>query len=219
MKKLLLSLSCLLLTLEASSLSSSRETLHLELLPAKVKIVEEKEFSDTSQAFIALSIGISMFDVKEENIVGNIPLDIYPRDAGNSYGVGVGYYLTEYLFTTINYQRTELKDIHFDNLFMTFNYQLNKELFSPYFGVVAGYDTMSWDNFPITTTISQPSSSGFAGGFQIGGDTPIARGLKFYIFYRYLWINNKTIIKISPDEKEITHNSEQNLNLGLKFTF
>ena len=203
--------------------------LHIHIMPKKIERISNnpphkryspKNLNDKRRFFIGLSAGISMFSVSEKDIQGSIVLDTYPKDAGATYGVEVGYYMTDNIFATINYQRTDLNDIHFDNFFVSLNYKLQKmKVLSPYLGTIVGYNVMRWDAFPIQSTISNPSSTGSFFGLQIGDDIAIEKGLSFYMFYRYLWINNKTIIEIVPNQTEITYESEQSLNLGFKFSF
>ena len=175
---------------------------------------------DNRNSFISLSMGISKFDLNEKDISGNLTLNNYPKDAGATYGVGLGYYLHENFFVTLNYERTNLENIDFHTFLTSVNYKFNHmKNFSPFVGVLVGYNKMVWDTLPIDTKISKASSSSPVFGIQIGNDTSLEKGLDFYIFYRYLWIDNSTRIKITPDEKEISHKHEHSLNLGVKFSF
>jgi len=237
LKKLLLLLSITLITsLSASNIYiKSNAALNIELLSQKkpelvdnsFDVVKENKDKDKDEEiyldkdfFIGLSVGISMYEVSETDVVGSVTLDSHPKDAGSAFGVELGYYFSDAIFATLDYQRTDLKDAHFDNMFTSLNYQFKElDILSPYIGGIAGYNIMNWDVFPISQSISHPSSSSFFTGAQIGSDISIRSDLDFYIFYRYLWIDNKTIILISPDKKEITHENEQNLNVGVKFKF
>ncbi len=170
--------------------------------------------------FIALSAGISKFDLKEEYTPSEIVLDNQPKDAGFTYGVELGYYFNNDFFATLNYQRTDLENVHFDNIFASLNYKFTYfDVISPYIGIIGGYNIMTWDNFPLTTTVAYENSSSFFAGLQVGNDIPLSEYVSAYIFYRYLQLDNTTKIVVAPSKGTIEHKSEQNFNLGLKINF
>ena len=195
-----------------------------EKISADEKSKDEKQCQDNpyknTRFFIAASAGLSKFDVKENDINGVVVLDNNPKDAGSTYGLELGYYFNNYIFVTANYQHTILQNVNFDNAFGTLNYKLDYfDSISPYVGVLAGYNIMNWDNYPISSAIVHKSSSSFFGGAQIGNDIELSEHFAIYIFYRYMMINNTTRITVGALSKEIEHDNEQNINIGFKVSF
>ena len=215
MKILLLAL---IITLLNSSIEAS--TFRIHILPPQKKKLVPKEVEKKDLFFIGLSSGIAKFDVSEKNFVGNLELDAYSKDAGVTYGIAVGHYINNNIFSTLNYQRTNLKNIHFNSTFVSLNYKFTdtKVLF-PYVGALLGFSVINWETLPLNTSASKKESFSFLRGLELGSDIPIKNHFSFYVFYRYLWINDATTIEITPDKKEITHKHEQNLNIGVKFSF
>jgi len=170
--------------------------------------------------FIGLTAGGTKLNFDEKDINGNLILDVKLKDIGTSYGVESGYNFNKNIFTTINYQRTELENIYFDSAFMTLNYRFDEiYYFSPYIGILGGFNLMSWKNTPIDSINKNSSSSSYIGGLQIGSEIPISDKVKLYILYRYWMMEHINKIITSSAKKEIIYNSEQNIHLGIKYSF
>jgi len=180
---------------------------------------QENPYRDT-RFFIGLSGGFSKFDMSEKYTPTTIILDNQPKDAGYTYGVELGYYFNKSIFATLNYQRTDLENLYFDNVFASLNYMVRAfDSLSPYIGIIGGYNIMTWENYPLDTVISYENSSSFFTGLQVGNDIALGEYISIYMFYRYLKIENSTEIVTASSKGEIKHNNEQNFNLGLKFNF
>lgn len=174
----------------------------------------------SKNAFVGFTAGISKLSFKENNINGDVPLNFELKDSGVNYGIEAGYGFSKNIFMTINYQRTDLENIAFNHAFSSLNYKWNEfKLMAPYFGVLAGYSSMTWKNSPIDATTSTPCASSFISGAQVGSEIPIYYDFTMVIFYRYFMMDYTTNIKTRSGEKEITHNGEQNLNMGIRYNF
>ncbi len=170
--------------------------------------------------FIGLAAGLSTLSFQEKNINGTVPLNFELKDSGINYGIEAGYNFNKNIFMTINYQKTDEENIYFNHAFSTLNYKFNG-IYSifPYLGILGGYGNMTWKNSPIDSTVSRSSCYSFLYGAQAGSIIQIYGDVSMFIFYRYLMMDYKTSIKIITAEKEIEHNVQQNLNIGLQYSF
>lgn len=213
----------LLLLLISTVTTVSASDVHINLVAPQQRVIprEDVEIEAISRDyFIGLSAGLSMFSIDENLISGSLTLDRDPKDSAATYGLEFGYYFDKNIFVTINYEKAQLENIHFDTLYASINYQFtNYSAISPYLGIILGYNMMHWDEFPIDASVSDSISISEAWGFQVGDDIVLKDDLKFFIGYKYLWLDNKTVIVISPNKEEITHKHEQSINVGFKFTF
>lgn len=187
-----------------------------DILPVQqsTKSKEEKGF------YIGLSSGYSLVDVTKNDISGSVPLNFELKDSGINYGAEIGYYFNNNIFTSINYQKTDLEDVISDNILATINYQFDEiNSFSPYIGAIAGYNTITWVNSPIDSATGNDSGSSLLGGLQIGSDISLYGGVSLYLFYRYLMMENITNIETATGKTKTEYGGEQNLNMGIKYNF
>lgn len=167
--------------------------------------------------FVGVSLGAAKFDIKRS---GNLPLDILMRSYGPSYGCELGYYFAENIFMTLNYQRTDLRHSYFDSGFATLNYQLDKiGTLSPYFGLLVGTSQLNWKNTPVNGATAPSTLYSYLGGAQLGGDIELFGGLSTYMYYRYMMMDFSTLVSEGTLSSDIEHNSQQDFNLGLKYSF
>ncbi len=198
----------------------------------KVKIQEKKNIVPVQQStksrkeaeekgfYIGLEAGYSIVGITRNDTNGGVPLNFGLKDSGISYGAEMGYYFNNNVFISINYQKTDLKDVTSNNMFTTLNYQLDEiNSLYPYIGVIAGYNTITWETSPIDYATGNSSASSLLGGLQIGSDISFYDGVSFSIFYRYLMISNTTNIEVGAGKSSIEYTSEQNLNVGIKYNF
>lgn len=193
---------------------------------AKQQTKNTKRYYKTSslkrnnKLFIGLTVGASKVDVKEKNINGDLPLGIILEDSGINYGIEAGYYFNKNIFMTLNYQQLNLDNLYFNNGFATINYQFNEMYsISPYIGIVGGMSRMTWEKHPLDSTSVNDTSNSYLGGVQVGAQVPIYTNISMYMFYRYLMMDYVSTVSTDTAEKNIEHNNEQNLNLGIKFSF
>lgn len=170
--------------------------------------------------FIGLTAGFSKIRVNQNNISGNLPLNFVLQNYGINYGVEAGYYINNNIFMTLNYQKTDLKNVSFDNAFGTLDYKFDKICsISPYIGLLGGYGMMTWQNSPIDSVTTTDSSSNFIGGLQVGSDIPISNEISMYIFYRYIMLDYVTNLKTDTAEKKVEYSRDHNFNIGIKYNF
>jgi hypothetical protein len=181
---------------------------------------KSKEEQKEKGFYIGLAAGYSILGVTKDDISGNMTLNFELKDSGINYGAEMGYYFNNNVFISINYQKTDLEDVSFNNAFATLNYQFYEIYsFSPYIGAIAGYNMITWETSPIDSATEDGSASSILGGLQIGSDISLYGGVSLYIFYRYLMMDNITNIETATEKTKIEYNSEQNLNMGIKYNF
>jgi opacity protein-like surface antigen len=78
---------------------------------------------------------------------------------------------------------------------------------------------MSWEKIPEGFATTGTSTASLFGGIQLGTEIAINSTLSTYIFYRYLKTNYASDIKLDTGTQEIGYNSDQNLNIGIKYNF
>lgn len=170
--------------------------------------------------FVGLNMGISRLGVEENTVRGTLPLDITLKKSGTTFGVEGGYNINEKLFTTLNYQYTDLTNVAFHDIFTSLNYRFGaKNGFSPYVGALLDYNIKRWKNRPLDSLSSSDKANQVAGGVQLGSDYNIADDISLFALYRYIHLNYTTTITDSTNTKEIKYNHEQNFNIGLKYSF
>ena len=199
----------------ASSINSStQESVKIEYTKEPIKSDSKSLEGDF---FVGVSIGASKFDITTN---GNLPLDITMRSYGPSYGFEGGYYFLDNVFMTLNYQRTDLRHSYFDAGFVTLNYQLDKiGTLSPYAGLLLGTGKINWKTAPVVGGSAPSALYSAIGGMQVGGDIELFGSLSTYMYYRYIMMDFNTLISESSLSSEIKHNSQQDFNLGLKYSF
>ena len=172
------------------------------------------------KGFVGINFGGAYVHIDDSNENSGIPIASEPDKDGLAYEVEAGYYFTNNFFATLNYQRTTFDNVDFDNGFSSFNYRFNKthDIY-PYLGVIAGYSRMQWSKNPISALSSDEESFSFIGGGQIGAEMFMLEDLSLYVFYRFLLMEHTTKISVLSEEKEFTHDSLQNLNVGFRYNF
>jgi len=188
-----------------------------EVLTSEIKKTKKSTIEHT--AFIGVSAGGAYTHITDSNENSTI-VTSDPDVDGLTYELEAGYYLTNNIYATLNYQYTHFDDVNFDNGFSSLNYRFDK-LYDvyPYVGVIAGYSRMQWSKNPINSLSSDEESFSFIGGAQIGTEMFILRDLSLYIYYRYLFMEHTTKLQVLSQEKEYIHDSLQNLNVGIKYNF
>jgi len=186
--------------------------------PKQKEVVKSK--ANNNNFFIGIVVGSSTLNIEEKTTGDYFPLDVELENNGLSYGLELGYNINKNIFMTLNYQNAILENINFDNVFTTLNYKF-EDIYTiyPYVGVVAGISIMQWDNYPIDSKETIGSAYSGLGGVQMGVSIPIIYDFEIYLLYKYLIMQHKTNISTSTATKELKYNSEQNFNVGIKFSF
>ncbi|MEA3522496.1 MAG: outer membrane beta-barrel protein [Campylobacterota bacterium] len=170
--------------------------------------------------FLALAIGMTKMDIATDNISGNMVLNSDIDDSGTTFGIEGGLYLNDAIFTTLNYHYQSLSDVNLNNIYMTLNYHFLRDYaLSPYIGVLGGYSALSWSTYPIDSIDSDSLGGAFMGGVQLGSDLRINQTLSLYLNYQYILLNHETSLVNDTGEKKITHQSQNNLYIGIKVSF
>lgn len=139
-------------------------------------------------------------------------------DKGSVFETGVEYKITPNIFSTLSYQRTAMDEINKDNYFLSVNYQLNDVFLLPYVGVLGGYSDLNDDKYPASVPSGNNlDSSSFLLGLQLGVEHPIDK--KFSIFSKYQALKTDHKMDILYDSSIIKNNSNQNIQIGIRYEF
>ena len=167
--------------------------------------------------FVGLSFGASKFDIGTK---GDLPLDISMRSYGPNYGLEFGYYVSNTLFTTLNYQRSDLRNASFDSAYVTLNYQLERiGTARPYLGICVGASKLNWRANPVNGADATENLYSVIGGVQVGTDVALYGGFELYGYYRYMMMDFNTLVASGGQSSEIEHSSQQDFNVGMKYRF
>jgi len=167
--------------------------------------------------FVGISFGASKFDI---GVKGDLPLDISMRSYGPNYGFELGYYVRENLFTTLNYQRSDLRNVSFDSAYVTLNYQLERiGTARPYVGVCVGASKLNWRRAPVDGADATQNLYTVIGGVQVGTDVALYGAFELYGFYRYMMMDFNSLVASGGQSSEIEHSAQQDFNVGMKYRF
>jgi hypothetical protein len=146
-----------------------------------------------------------------------------PKNTGMSILLEGGINLNYNLSTGIGYARFATSDLVFNNIYGVVNYAFTsyKDI-TPYFGVIAGYSSLSWNKDPIsnaTADSNNDSTSPYYGtqagvkysGFNIGD---------IYVSYQCLFMSHTTTIEVdSSNISKLQHNILHSLQIGYQYKF
>ena len=163
---------------------------------------EKNEKKGLYNFFISGGVAKSFVSTDDVNIT---------KTSGMSYSLEAGYYLTEYLYMSAIYEKTDTTDITLSNIYgsVNYNYELTENT-NLYAGILMGYSTLELDVANAT-----PSTS-LAYGGQIGVSYDVLGFLPISMTYEALSLAHK--IDYSPT---LTTNFSvlQSLKFGLGFKF
>jgi TusA-related sulfurtransferase len=173
---------------EQQTLQETKQ-LQKEIVVAEEKDSEDAKTEDTKRNtainkktlnkdyFIGISGGAGNINIKE---AGDLALDIDLKDSVISYGIEGGYNISDNFFITLNYQYTSGKDFYLHNAYTTLDYRFTRVFgLSPYTGIIGGFSTMNWINYPISSINSIGTTYSFLGGAQLGADIDISDSFAF----------------------------------------
>ena len=197
-----------------------KKVIHKEEVIVIQKTQKETKRQEFTNFFIGAYYAYSKLSITQTDLAQRVNLAIDIQESATTYGAELGYYISNTIFTTLNYQKSDAKSIKFENIFATLNYNfLPLSSFSPYLGVLAGSGSINWSKNPVDGTSTSSSSASFLTGLQLGSNIKMYENLSLYIFYRYLAFEYKSVAIESNNKKEISHTAEQNINIGLKYNF
>jgi len=171
--------------------------------------------SDNSM-FAYIALGVSTLDISK---TGNLALSADAQDDKGSLGeVGLGYKITDNLFTTLSLQRTMLDDADIDNAYVSLNYQFSDLMLKPYIGALVGYSKLKWSNAPYPAVINQDlTSTGLMFGGQAGLELSFNESLSVFTKYQYIQYDHELDIRSGATTLE--HDNGHNILLGVQYAF
>jgi outer membrane protein W len=176
--------------------------------------------SETYDFYIAATAGLTSFSTNQVNTRGTLVLNKQPDERSEIYGVELGYYFNDSIFSSFNYNKADLDDTEFDHLYLTLNYRFRTyDFIRPYVGVIAGYSKMQWQESLINSTNNKLDGYEFFNGAQVGVDIVDAGPLTFFFLYRYFFTKYETSFTTFAADAVLTHDDEQSFNFGLRYSF
>ena len=172
---------------------------------------------DKNKLSVFVAGGIGKLDVNT-SLAPNITLaDGATDDSGKILELGVGYKHSERIFSTIAVQRSALDIADIDNLYGSVNYQFPMEKAQPFIGALVGYSQLDWSKRPHPVFINETlKSKSVIYGLQAGIEKEVSKNYSIFMKYQYIkYDHNMEILNTN----NIEHDSEQNLLLGLQYTF
>ena len=172
----------------------------------------------SSDVFVDTSFGYSYNPYSKKDAIGSIGIDSLDEN-GYLYDLALGYNLNKEIFLTINYQYSKLKEIDYDDFYITLNYQLENKL-NPYMGVLIGKSFLHWNKDPLnSSSIKDYTSKSFIYGIQAGLKYKITEDLYFIPKLIYTRLNHGTSLISLPAKSYIDHNSKTQLLFGFRYIF
>ena len=181
---------------------------------------EQHSGNESYDFYAALSAGVAGMSVEKVDTRGSVTLNDKPDERDATYGMELGYYFNNSIFGSVNYDKTDFEDVEFDHLYLTLNYRFRQyDLIRPYIGLIAGYSKMAWKKSLIDSTNNDLEGSTFYNGLQAGVDYLTIGPVSCYLVYRYLFTEYETDIITFAADAVLTHDQEQSLNVGLRYSF
>lgn len=169
--------------------------------------------------FGALYGGATEFDV-DYRFAGTLDFD--PEEDGNTFGLGVGYEITERWVIQLDYTHTDADDVDIDQVFLSLNYQMPLLLNGMWgkVGIVAGEGSLDWNDQPdfSDSRFDDLDDDEFLLGIQFGLSYDVAEHWSTSLTYQYFDQEFNTNVE-TPDEGriEFEHSSHHYLLFGLRF--
>lgn len=168
--------------------------------------------------FMDVSTGYSNIPYTKKDKQGSIDLDNLDENA-YSYDLALGYKFSKNIFSTINYQYSNLDEMEFDDYYLTFNYQFQKRL-KPYIGFLLGKSFLHYKKDLLKSSTSKNYTSGsFLYGVQAGLEYKLSTNLSFIPRFIYSRTNHGTNLISSPAKSNIEHNYKSHILFGLRLLF
>ena len=177
-------------------------------------VVTEENKKETKQRtnsnnnfFVGLSAGASKFELDRKNITMS--------SVAYTYGVAVGYYFTNNIYMTLNYDRSTLSTAYLDTFSTSINYKLDPVfLVSPYIGLIGGMNSLNWEN----SSYKDNQESAFVPGIKLGAEIAISDNATLILFGRYMMLDY-TAVSESSNQRTVEFSNEISGNVGVRYNF
>ena len=169
--------------------------------------------------FGTLYAGGSEFDV-DYQFAGTLDFD--PEEDGNTFGLGVGYEITERWVIQLDYTHTDADDVDIDQVFLSLNYQLPLFLdnMQGVIGLVAGEGSLDWNDQPdfADSIFDDLDDDESLYGIRLGLSYDITEHWSTNLTYQYFDQEFNTNLE-TPDQGriEFEHSSHHYVLFGLRF--
>lgn len=176
--------------------------------------------SSENTFFVGASLGFhnTAADVSGTLTQNNINM---PSETGLSYGLELGYTLSQTLWFALGYEILSTGDITLDNIYASANYNFyTPEDYTLYAGVLLGNSELSWDSAPLAdaTSTSGPSSIFF--GIQAGVEYPLnVEDLSLFGSYSLINVDLSTSLSANGESANVDHSMVHNLKVGVRYSF
>lgn len=168
--------------------------------------------------FLELSTGLGYTPYSKKDLVGSIETKSLDKST-YLYHIAMGTKIKENIFSSINYQRSNLTGIYIDDFYVSLDYKLDNKV-NPYLGLILGKSYLNWKIDPINDSKNKDyTSQSFLYGIQTGFDYPVSKSISFSPKITYLITKHKTNLRSLPAISYIRHNERFNLYLGFRIAF
>jgi len=195
---------------------SSRNTISTRSKPESKK---------KSGFYIGLSTGYASAP-SSHNISSGSVLITKPKTQGVAISASAGYNFQNGFSFGLGYMNFDTEDIAFNNLYTQLNYRFESHgSFVPYFGLLGGYSSLTWNVSPIPSprAASNSNSDSLFGGTQAGMLYRVVDGFSLFGVYQCLFMGHTTNINTSTQTSQnlsqLQHNTLHSLQLGIKYNF
>ncbi len=170
---------------------------------------EKSEKVINKDFFVGLNFGVGLANVDEND-------DNFDSEYGMSFGLEAGYYLTNNIFTSITYQRVDLDDVTFDNIYTKLDYKFS-DIYpvSPYVGAIFGYSVLGWNDY----VESSDTASSYCYGVELGSEVYVTQNVLVGFSYSYTLVDFETTYNTLEIIRVISHKGLHNLSFGIKYSF
>jgi opacity protein-like surface antigen len=182
-------------------------------------LVAPGELMARQPVYGALYGGGTAFDV-DYQFAGELDFD--PEEDGDTFGIGVGYEITDHWFVQLDYTHTDADDVDIDQVFLSLNYQLPLFIdnMKGMIGIVAGEGTLDWSDQPdfADAIFDDLKDDESLYGIQLGLSYDIADHWSTSLTYQYFDQDFNTNVETPEDGRlEFEHSSHHYVLFGLRF--
>ena len=150
------------------------------------------------------------------------PLPLDPEDDGDTWGVGVGYEISDRWIVQLDYTATDADDVDIDQIILSLNYKYPLSFLkgmSAVGGLVIGEGSLEWNQDP---EIADPLFDDLDDdeslyGIQVGLEYQLTEHWSTSLMYQYLDQEFNTNIDTDLGRLEFEHSSPQYLLFGLRY--
>ncbi|MEA1982452.1 MAG: outer membrane beta-barrel protein [Campylobacterota bacterium] len=187
----------------------------------KVEITSKKK----SGFYVGLAAGYASAPSSHIISSGSVLID-EPKNEGLTLSASAGYNFKSGFSLGLGYMNFDANDIEFDNLYTELNYRFEAyNSFVPYFGLLAGYSSLTWSVSPIPSpqAVSNNDSDSPFGGTQAGMLYRVVDGVSLLGVYQCLFMEHTTNVNTSTQTSQnlsqLQHNTLHSLQIGINYNF